>query len=111
MLIAGFFSGFIGFVLTAVSRMANGEPVIEADTMVVSQYLLTSMATSIIGQAVIYIHRLQMNSNEMEYGVLSMNWPKSNAKLTKIGPVRAKIAYSLRNLIEGISTKDADARS
>ena len=111
LMIAGFFSGLIGVVLTAVSRMANGEPVIDADTMVVSQYLLTSMATSIIGPAVIYIHRLQMNANEMEYGVLSMNWPKSNAQLTKIGPVRAKIAYSLRNLIEGIATKDADARS
>tara|TARA_B100001113_G_scaffold351581_1_gene350985 strand:- start:241 stop:1314 length:1074 start_codon:yes stop_codon:yes gene_type:complete len=111
LIIAGIFSGFVGVILTAVSRVANGEQIIDADTVVLSQYILTSMTTSIIGPAVIFIHRLQIQANEMEYGVLSMNWPKSNAQLTKIGPVRAKIAYSLRNLIEGIASKDADARS
>ncbi len=111
LVVAGIFSGIVGVILTAVSRIAIGEPMFDADTVVLSQYLLTTMATSIVGPAVIFIHRLQINANEMEYGVLSMNWPNSNAPLTKIGPVRAKIAYSLRNLIEGISTKEADARS
>ena len=111
LVIAGIFSGIVGVILTAVSRIAIGEPMFDADTIVLSQYLLTTMATSIVGPAVIFIHRLQISADEMEYGVLSMNWPNSNAQLTKIGPVRAKIAYSLRNLIEGIATKDADARS
>ncbi len=111
LIIAGIFSGVVGVILTAVSRIAIGEPMFSADTIVLSQYLLTTMATSIVGPAVIFIHRLQLNADEMEYGVLSMNWPNSNAQLTKIGPVRAKIAYSLRNLIEGIATKDVDARS
>ena len=111
LVIAGIFSGIVGVILTAVSRIAIGEPMFDADTIVLSQYLLTTMATSIVGPAVIFIHRLQISADEMEYGVLSMNWPNSNAQLTKIGPVRAKIAYSLRNLIEGIATKDADGRS
>ena len=111
LVIAGIFSGIVGVILTAVSRIAIGEPMFDADTIVLSQYLLTTMATSIVGPAVIFIHRLQISADEMEYGVLSMNWPNSNAQLTKIGPVRAKIAYSLRNLIEGIATKDADSKS
>ena len=111
LIIAGIISGLVGVFLTGISRLATGEQLIEADTMVISQYILTSASTSIIGPAVIFIHRLQQKTNEMEYGVLSMNWPKSKASLTKIGPVRAKIAYSLRNLIEGIASKDADGRS
>jgi hypothetical protein len=111
LVIAGIFSAMIGLILNAVSRVAIGEPLFDTDAVVISQYILTSMATSVIGPAIIYIHRLQIKATEMEYGVLSMNWPNSNAPLTKIGPVRAKIAYSLRNLIEGIASKEAGAHS
>jgi hypothetical protein len=111
LIVAGFFSALIGLALNGVSRLATGEPIIEPDAVVISQYIITSMGTSVIGPAVIFIHRLHLKSTDMEYGVLSMNWPDSNAPLTKIGPVRAKIAYSLRNLIEGIGTKEAGAQS
>jgi len=110
-LIAGIVSAFIGLILAIASRIANGDEIFLMDTVVISQYILTGVTTSIIGPAVIFIHRLHLRDRDMQYGVFTMNWPNSKAELTKIGPVRAKIAYSLRNLIEGISNRGADAPS
>mgnify|MGYP001201633418 CR=1 FL=1 len=109
--IAASVSAIVGLALAISSRIALGEEIFVWDTVVLSQYLLTSITTSIVGPAIIFIHRLHIKEQENKYGVFSMNWPNSKAKLTEIGPIRAKIAYSLRNLIEGISAREIEAKS
>jgi len=110
-IIAAFVSAIVGLALAISSRVAADEEVLVLDSVVLSQYLLTSVTTSIIGPAVLFIHRLYLKDQENNYGTFSMNWPNSKAKLTEIGPIRAKIAYSLRNLIEGISVREIDSKS
>ena len=110
-IIAAVVSAIVGLVLAISSRVASGEEIFIWDSVVLSQYLLTSVTTSIIGPAVLFIHRLHLKENENNFGKFSMKWPNSKARLTEIGPIRAKIAYSLRNLIEGISAREIDAKS
>ena len=110
-IIAAVVSAIVGLMLAMSARIAEGQEIIVLDTNVIAQYLLTSVTTSIVGPSVIFIHRLHLKDRENKFGKFSMNWPNSSAKLTEIGPVRAKIAYSLRNLIEGISSREIDAKS
>ncbi len=109
--IAALISAIVGLLIAISSRVASGGDVFVWDSVVLSQYLLTSITTSIAGPAILFIQRLHKKEQENEYGLFSMNWPNSKAKLTEIGPIRAKIAYSLRNLIEGISTREIEAKS
>ena len=110
-IIAAIVSAIVGLTLAISARIAEGQEILVLDTNVISQYLLTSVTTSIVGPSVIFIHRLNLKDRENRFGIFSMYWPNSSAKLTEIGPIRAKIAYSLRNLIEGISSREIDAKS
>ncbi len=108
---AALLSAGVGLLFIIGSRIAANLDVFVWDGMVLIQYVLTSITTGLVGPTLLFIHRLNQKDQHGRFGVFTMHWPEGKANVSDVGPIRAKTAYSLRNLVDGISSRDIEAES